>query len=52
MQDIDDYFMMEMQNLEDDIEEEEWKTILDSIGNQKMAIWCLSLFKTHTGQNS
>lgn len=25
MQDIDDYFMMEMQNLEDDSEEEEWK---------------------------
>lgn len=25
MQDIDDYFMMEMQNLEDDIKEEEWK---------------------------
>lgn len=28
MQDIDDYFMMEMQNLEDDEEddEEEWKS--------------------------
>jgi hypothetical protein len=32
MQDIDDYFMMEMQNLEDDSEEEEeWK--------QNMNIW-------------
>lgn len=32
--------------------EEEWKTILVPIGNQKMDIWCLSLFKTHTDQNS